>query len=90
MGQFDTNGREVISEHLKTALRRVEILEERLQKMTKAIKEQIDNPENVYCISVLPITHCEEMMREALHIFYEVAQCNGAVLVRGTDEETKL
>jgi hypothetical protein len=75
MGLFDTNAEEVAAERLKKAKESIKSLQHWLEEMDKAMRRHQKG--------AFPIDWCSTMMEKALEIYNEVAQCNGAVLVRG-------
>ena len=76
---LDTDADRVSADRLKDAEEGIKDLQQWLDKM----KEEMGRHKG----GAFPIDWCSIMMEKALAIYGRVSNCNGAVLVRGTDSE---
>ena len=86
MGLFDTDATEVGSGLLKKALEELDDLQEWLNTMAIGMKLKIDKPSSSFGDG-FPKDWCDGMMERALRVYNDVARCNGAALVRGTEKK---
>jgi len=82
MGLFDTNSNEIATARLISAKKGINDLRDWLSEMEKEIECHLKEKKGAF-----PIFWCVTMMDKALQIYNEVARCNGAALVRGTDKK---